>query len=456
MSSTKSLQNGIDTLRATVIEGRTESVRHRQNELHSMYSALLENSNLIRDAISKDSEVSAAEANREYLLAMDASVKIYETLDFDQSITNEYSIKECRDNQMRRIGAGIVLIRPTTHTRFYSLITPLVAAIAAGNCTLLEFEQPHSAVDNILIDLLSSALDRGTFLFSKVRLEKCQLSQIDLFVDQTSTATTHASNELLSKSNARSLAVVDRTADIRHAANAIVRARLPPHNTSPYAPDLVIVNNFILQDFVKACFENAEGITVSNSLEQNVSSDTKLKDLIRECENRGQLKVHRSNTSQLQVVVVQDHSSQLLNIKIGGPYIFVLLSTSTTDTITSQSSSPIFLATYNFAAPSLCKYLSQSLPSHTSFANHIPSSLLYGPASPSPSTYPLAIHPRYTPEMFSVPRPEFFTQVEFSTELKNLKPTGQKKGHAVGFFEQGIFIGLGLTGSVVLPLLGWG
>jgi len=58
--------------------------------------------------------------------------------------------------------------------------------------------------------------------------------------------------------------------------------------------------------------------------------------------------------------------------------------------------------------------------------------------------------------MFSIPRPEIVTPLDFPTEVKDLKPTGQKQGHAVGFFEQGIFIGLGLTASVVLPVIGWG
>jgi hypothetical protein len=40
--------------------------------------------------------------------------------------------------------------------------------------------------------------------------------------------------------------------------------------------------------------------------------------------------------------------------------------------------------------------------------------------------------------------------------LRQLKPTGQRPGHAIGFFEQGILLGLGSTALVVLPLLGWG
>ena len=66
--------------------------------------------------------------------------------------------------------------------------------------------------------------------------------------------------------------------------------------------------------------------------------------------------------------------------------------------------------------------------------------------------------------MFSTPRPQFVTPSNIlpaSTKLKDvalekLRPTGQRPGHAVGFFEQGIFIGLGLTAAIVLPILTWG
>jgi hypothetical protein len=65
--------------------------------------------------------------------------------------------------------------------------------------------------------------------------------------------------------------------------------------------------------------------------------------------------------------------------------------------------------------------------------------------------------------MFSTPSPQFVTTpgvLPSATDikkaaLKKLRPTGQRPGHAVGFFEQGIFIGLGSTVLLVLPLLGW-
>ena len=156
-------------------------------------------------------------------------------------------------------------------------------------------------------------------------------------------------------------------------------------------------------------------------------------------------------------------SSPLLTTKITGPYIILTSTTSITDTVAFQRSSDPYLATYHFGAPSVCKFLSESIPSTVSFVNQIPLALLYGP--PSPSSVPFSLHPRYTPETFSVSRPQIITKgVEIPDEVKELrekatialKPTGQKPGHAIGFFEQGILIGLGVTALIVLPAAGWG
>ena len=145
-----SLQDGIDTLRSAVIDGRTENVRHRQNELLKLDSGLRKNSSSTCDAISKDSGGSASDAQKEFVLAMDAVQKMYETLDFEKSLEDEYLVKEGKDNLSRRVRIGIVAIRPTNHTRLYSIVSPLAAAIAAGNCVLLEVRKTFSSFECIV------------------------------------------------------------------------------------------------------------------------------------------------------------------------------------------------------------------------------------------------------------------------------------------------------------------
>ncbi|TVY12938.1 Aldehyde dehydrogenase family 3 member B1, partial [Lachnellula arida] len=329
-----SLQDGIDTLRSAAIDGRTENVRHRQNELLKLHSGLSGMSSSICDAISKDSGVSASDAEKEFVLAMDAVQKIYETLDFERSLEDEYLVKEGKDNLSRMVGVGIVAIRPINHTRLYSIVCPLAAAIAAGNCVLLELEYPDSQLDQALMEILPSALDRDTFFASHTRLTNEQVSQIDLTVDQMSTASVSNSNQLLSQPEARTLAVVDRTANIGLAAREIATARLPPYNTSPYSPDFVIVNTFVVEEFVAACMEYADSIAPSG---QKSLSDGNLQGLEKKSA-AGELVVHTSKTGNLKVIVLQDRSSTPPTAKSAGQYLFVRPSTSTTDAIFSQQS----------------------------------------------------------------------------------------------------------------------
>jgi aldehyde dehydrogenase (NAD+) len=140
------------------------------------------------------------------------------------------------------------------------------------------------------------------------------------------------------------------------------------------------------------------------------------------------------------------------------------------------------LATYVFAEPKTAKYLSQFIRSNASFINNIPAALLIGPAAPYFPQQPLSVELRYTPEMFSTCSPQLVQVSEPSAQISHalfgtgsngkadlsakqladlaaqpLKPTGQPLQHArVGFFEQGILIGLGTAATPILLGLGTG
>jgi acyl-CoA reductase-like NAD-dependent aldehyde dehydrogenase len=128
----------MEVLRGAVIDGRAENVRYRQNQLHQLHASLRDNTERICDAISQDQRTAKEHAEIEFFLAMDSVTKAYEALDFESSLQAEYLVKEGKDNLLRRVGVGLVAIRPGNHNRFYSTVTPLAMAIAAGNCVLLE------------------------------------------------------------------------------------------------------------------------------------------------------------------------------------------------------------------------------------------------------------------------------------------------------------------------------
>lgn len=75
-----------------------------------------------------------------------------------------------------------------------------------------------------------------------------------LLVSQTSS---DSSNGLLSPGFSRTVAIVDRTAKINEAAQALVEARFALGGRSVYAPDLVLVNEFAMKPFVEAVIQHA-------------------------------------------------------------------------------------------------------------------------------------------------------------------------------------------------------
>lgn len=128
----------LNRLHESIVDGRTENGRYRQDQLHSLHKALREQAGHICAALQADSTSTAAEVEAEYYLTMQAVKHFYGTIDFAKELKDEYSVAHGRDNAGRRVGVGLVVIQPTSHTRLYSIVTPLAAAIAAGNCLVLE------------------------------------------------------------------------------------------------------------------------------------------------------------------------------------------------------------------------------------------------------------------------------------------------------------------------------
>ena len=118
-------------------DGRTENVRYRQNELYALHSALRENLEIIQEAITEDYAGSREKAETEVFLVLDAVQKSYDSLDFEKSLEHEYLVKFGKNNTERRAPTGLVTIWPSKHSRFYSVMVALAAAIEAENCVVV-------------------------------------------------------------------------------------------------------------------------------------------------------------------------------------------------------------------------------------------------------------------------------------------------------------------------------
>lgn len=123
---------------AANIDGRTQNTRYRQAQFHRLQAALVENIAEVQDAIRTDSGHTQQEIRAEVVLALQELRTHYTSLSLQKDLEVEYRIANGKDNAENVQGAGIVYIVPTSHTLFFSVISALTAALAAGNCIVLE------------------------------------------------------------------------------------------------------------------------------------------------------------------------------------------------------------------------------------------------------------------------------------------------------------------------------
>lgn len=242
----------LSRLRSAKIDGRTENLRYRQSQLQYLHRELCAIHDEIRGAIRKDASFTAREADVEFASAMSALKDAYEGLDFDQALDEEYNPARGLDYLKRRSGVGIVYIKPANSFPFFNVLAPLVAAIAAGNCILLQLDGRLRYLPDLLRTAFGKSLDPDAFAIVEGNVKDDPFLAEALQVVQVLSADDPLlANELRSRVDAPTVAIVDRTADLAVAAKTIVRARIAFNGVSGYSPDLVLVNEFVKKPFLE-------------------------------------------------------------------------------------------------------------------------------------------------------------------------------------------------------------
>ena len=139
------VQTANDELYASLIstakDGRGRAPRYRQHHLLFMHDFIRQNVDQIRTAIKQDSLPTDSETDAEIGAALAVVRRLYDQIDFSKTLRDEMRITRGEDNPDARIPYGIVLLRPTKHTLFFSIIAAAATALAAGNVVLVEVRQ---------------------------------------------------------------------------------------------------------------------------------------------------------------------------------------------------------------------------------------------------------------------------------------------------------------------------
>ena len=148
----------LQLVREAAIDGRAQNYYYRQTQLHRLHGAFARNAAAIQSAIAHDAECSLAEAQLEFVLAMSCIKTHYAGIDPEEALEEEYSVARGVDAPLLREGVGLVYIQPGKHSLFYSVVSPLAAAIAAGNCIVVQVKQTSQIfkVEQVANKLLSA------------------------------------------------------------------------------------------------------------------------------------------------------------------------------------------------------------------------------------------------------------------------------------------------------------
>jgi hypothetical protein len=285
-----------------------------------------------------------------------------------------------------------------------------------------QLENNLRTLTRVLRETLKTALHPDTFAIASSPIRDTAILNCAVHIDQNGNENWPKANHLASPSLSRVYAVVDRTSDVKAAATAIVAARFAFGGSSPYAPDLVLVNEFVKQEFSQAVVEESRKLSSG----ARVHSDAKSKssganrvtgalEALKKADSKLQIVSQESNTV---IIELPTRRPELLELKTEAPILSIHTIKSLDDAIdflSSTDSSAPGLAAYHFGNPQVGKYLAQFVNARVSFVNQIPRELLVGPAHPSshavdPST-------RYTVDMFTLARPAFIQSTSTSTEI---------------------------------------
>jgi acyl-CoA reductase-like NAD-dependent aldehyde dehydrogenase len=473
-------QNVVAAIAAS-IDGRTHNVFHRQTQLENLCKAVQREAAAIRDAIVSDGKATSLEATVEYLACVKCIKDAYYSISPSTALELEYNVAHGKNSPDNRVPIGIVYIEPqTSHTPFYSILAPLSSAIAAGNCVVVFLERNLRSSGSLLRTLLEQSLEKDTVAVVDERLGDELPPTSTVRVNQSSDEQSPSMDVLASPSDMPVVAIVDRTADVQSAAKEIVAARFSFGGMSPYAPVLVLVNEFVQQDFLHAVVHESMNYSrtpngtkmngkisktaesgVTKALEQLRKADSKIRVVVQEDSlSVVELPSRKSiNLSRLECPILAVHSIrsmddaiELINAKVPGRCA----------------------AAYHFANSETGKYLSQFIPAEISAINYIPRQLLLGPTYPL--GHPIDLDTRYPQALFSRNSPQYIKPTDYGARLasamfemgKDVSPkllseaneplSVQKRGSGkgIGFFEQGLLLNFSLIlfGSITASVAG--
>ena len=245
---------------------RTSTARQRINTLKALKSCIQQNESLIYDALHQDLRKSTFEA------ALTEVLFTYSEIDFaikhlrkwmkpiraGRSISNIFA-----KNRIYLEPKGVCLIIAPWNYPFQLIMSPLISAIAAGNCAILKPSELSPAVSNVISKLINTCFDEEEIACVEGDAPVAE-ALLKLPFDHIFFTGSTAIGKVVMEAAAKNLSsvtlelggkspvVIDNSADLENAARKIAWGKLINAGQTCIAPDYVLLPKALEETFISS------------------------------------------------------------------------------------------------------------------------------------------------------------------------------------------------------------
>lgn len=263
---TLTITNQFETIQSFFDSDETKELKFRKKQLKSLKKSIKNNENALLDALQQDLGKNSVEAYATEIGYIYKSISLM--LKDLKGLTNKHNMNTpvylfpSKSYTVHEPYGTVLVIGPFNYP-FQLVIEPLIGAIAAGNCAIVKPSELTPNVSEVIQKIIEDAFHPSYILCisgDKSVTEKLLTLPFDFIFFTGSTKIgqkvyEQASKQLIPVSlelGGKSPAIVDKTANIKVAAERIAFGKFINAGQTCVAPDYVIIDISIKQQFIKA------------------------------------------------------------------------------------------------------------------------------------------------------------------------------------------------------------
>ena len=362
------LKNVVQAQREFFRTNRTKDIQFRKQQLQKLKEVIKEREALIYEALKKDLNKSEYEAYLTEVSIVLGEIKMaLKHLDRWSRPNKKKNALAVKGNRSFTVHEpyGVVLVISPWNYPFHLALSPLVGAMAAGNCVILKTSRSSLHTTNVIYEMIRSSFD-GQYLhvveencsYDALLAEKYDYifftgsSRVGRIIMRSASETlTPVCLELGGKSPC----IVDESANLKDTAKKIIWGKLINAGQTCVAPDFVMVHESIKDDLIEELQKQIKEL-YDNPLENedypriiNLHHYMRLCRLIdRESEKIGGERDEATYRIAPTIFYNADFDSEIMNEEIFGPILPVIGFSEMEEMIWGLKQRPKPLACYIF------------------------------------------------------------------------------------------------------------